>query len=127
MIYIVDTHGLVWFLDQPERLGTSARSILTDPESALVVPTIVLAEIRYLAASRRITPTFDAVLRVILDDPRFDVFPLDGTVVELMPLSLNIHDAIVVSTALALADADDVTVVTRDREITESGVVRTIW
>ena len=47
--YLVDTHALVWFLDGDRRLSQDARALLRDESNPLVVPTIVLAEVKYLS------------------------------------------------------------------------------
>jgi PIN domain nuclease of toxin-antitoxin system len=46
--YIVDTHGLVWFLEKNPKLGERAREVFFDEDSNLIIPTIVLAEIKFL-------------------------------------------------------------------------------
>lgn len=48
MTYVVDTHALIWHLEAGPRLSEAARKILTDPQSQLVIPTIVLAEMAFL-------------------------------------------------------------------------------
>jgi PIN domain nuclease of toxin-antitoxin system len=129
LIYVVDTHALVWFLEKSDRLGKAARAALTSPGNYFLIPTIVLAEIRYLAAARRISPDFDAVLKVIREDGRFMQIELDQTIVELMPLQLDIHDGIVVATALDRKEIllEDCAVITKDRAIVASGLVETVW
>lgn len=49
--------------------------------------------------------------------------------VSLIPTSLNIHDAIIVATALVYRDILKlpVKIVTKDTEITSSGLVDTCW
>lgn len=42
MIYIADTHPVVWFLEGNPRLGNNAKAVLSDPQTHLVIPTIVL-------------------------------------------------------------------------------------
>ena len=42
--YVVDTHTLIWFLEENPRLSSQVKTILQDPESELVIPIIVLAE-----------------------------------------------------------------------------------
>lgn len=56
-------------------------------------------------------------------------YPLDEQVVAMIPTSLNIHDAIIVATALVYKDILKlpVEVVTEDAEITASGLVKTCW
>ncbi len=46
--YIIDTHALVWFLEQSPKLGKNAKSVFLDDDSILIIPTIVLAEIKFL-------------------------------------------------------------------------------
>jgi len=50
MIYVTDTHGLVWYLTGDEKLSKSARQVFENAESGediIVIPSIVLAEILY--------------------------------------------------------------------------------
>lgn len=54
MIYVVDTHAVVWFLEGDSRLSKAARDALNDANIQLVMPTIVLAEIVFLYARHRI-------------------------------------------------------------------------
>jgi len=129
LIYVVDTHALVWFLEKSEKLGRAAHAALTSPENGFLIPTIVLAEIRYLAAAKRISPDFETVLKAIRKDGRFALIGLDLTILELMPLELDIHDAIIVATTLDRTETllEECAVITRDREIVESGLVKTVW
>ena len=41
MVYVLDTHAVVWFLEGSSRLGAAARVALSDPVADLVIPTIV--------------------------------------------------------------------------------------
>ena len=44
MIYIVDTHALIWYLEGNPRLGSKAKSIMEDDTKEFVLPIIALAE-----------------------------------------------------------------------------------
>jgi len=46
--YVIDTHALVWFLEQSPKLGNNARNAFLDTDSILIIPTIVLAKIKFL-------------------------------------------------------------------------------
>lgn len=129
MTFVVDTHALVWFLEGSEKLSRAARQILSSQAEHLVVPTIVLAEVKHLAARGRIRSSWREVMEAVESDPRCVVYPLDASVVELMPAGLEIHDAIICGTALLYRDVlgTDVQVVTTDGEIRASGVVETVW
>ena len=124
--FIVDTHALAWFVSRDRRLGAKARTVLRDPNVRLIIPAIVLAEIKYLAHKGRLTQTLDEVLRVINSDPRCTIYPVDLSVVSKAPLGLDIHDSLIVGTALVQREA--ITgILTRDEAITSSGLVPTLW
>jgi PIN domain nuclease of toxin-antitoxin system len=129
MTYVVDTHTLVWFLENSPRLGMTAQNALSDTAAQVVVPTIVLAEITFLYARHRIAIDLPHVLAHIASAANCLVYPLDGTVVERLPTSLNIHDAIIVATALVFRDvlSERTAVVTKDADITASGLVDVLW
>jgi PIN domain nuclease of toxin-antitoxin system len=54
MTYVTDTHPLVWFLDASPRLSQTARDALREPTAQVVIPAIVLAEIKFLHGRGRI-------------------------------------------------------------------------
>ena len=53
MKYVLDTHALIWFLEGNPRLGKNAKTILSDPNSELVLPAIVLAEAAWIVERGR--------------------------------------------------------------------------
>ncbi|GIK43358.1 MAG: hypothetical protein BroJett011_71910 [Chloroflexota bacterium] len=124
--FVVDTHALVWFISGDNRLSDKARTILRDPTVQLIIPAIVLAEIKYLAGKGRFAQTLEQVLLILNTDPRCLIYPIDLTAVQYMPADLDIHDALIVGTALAqpfLVDG----VLTRDEAITTSNLVTVVW
>jgi PIN domain nuclease of toxin-antitoxin system len=129
MTYVVDTHALVWFLESSPRLSTAAQNALTDRTAEVVVPTIVLADITLLYARHRIAIDLPHVMAHIGSAANCLVYPLDGAVVERLPTTLNIHDAIIVATALVFRDvlSESTAVVTRDADSTVSGLVNVLW
>jgi PIN domain nuclease of toxin-antitoxin system len=127
--YVLDTHALVWHLTNDPRLGSSARSILDDDDSHLVVPIIVLAEAKYIADRKRVPMPFDEILSSVIGEPRCVVFPLDIYVISYLQGDLDIHDSLIVATALYCQDffSDEVAVLTKDEEIIKSALVHTVW
>ena len=124
--FIVDTHALAWFVSRDRRLGAKARTVLRDPNVRLIIPAIVLAETKYLAHKGRLTQSLDEVLRVINSDPRCTIYPVDLSVVSKAPLGLDIHDSLIVGTAMVQREAI-AGILTRDEAITSSGLVPTLW
>jgi len=129
VIHVADTHALVWFLEGDRRLSRRAREALSDTRVDIVIPTIVLAEVADLYNKDRIDVNVDEVLASVARAARSTIYPLDLPVVQHFPSGLGIHDAIIVATALTLRDTlhESVAAVTKDAEITASGLVEVIW
>ena len=121
--YIVDTHALVWFLEGDSRLSITARDALSNPIVQLVIPTIVLAEITFLYAKHRITIGLAEVHTHIASVANCIIYPLDEVVVDYIPTTLDIHDAIIVATALTFSDVleENTAIITKDAKIKASG------
>jgi PIN domain nuclease of toxin-antitoxin system len=132
MKYVVDTHALIWFLEGNPRLGTSAKTILANPDSQLILPAIALAEAVWIVDRARtsipsVTDLFDAVN----SDPRIVIYPIDKAVIE-QSISLSaiteMHDRLIVATALVLKNrGEKIGLLTCDRNITASGLITLIW
>ncbi|MEK7832396.1 MAG: PIN domain-containing protein [Acidobacteriota bacterium] len=129
MVYIADTHAIVWFLDKAPRLSQVAKNTLSTPGLILVIPTIALAEITHLYSRGRIKVSAAMVKQKILSAANCSTHPLDEDVVAKIPGSLDIHDAIIVATALVYRDIrqQPTTLITKDGKITQSGLIQTLW
>ena len=131
MFYVLDTHSIIWFLDNDSRLGKNAAVVLDNPKAKLVVPTITLLEISSLYSKKRIKISVTTVYEELINKRKRNckVYPLDEEVVTFAPNSLNIHDSIIVGTALVYRDVlkRKVALITKDGEITKSGIIQTIW
>jgi len=129
MIYVTDTHPLVWLLTDRARLSPTARSAFEDAGAQIIIPTIVLTEIRFLYARNRITVDLSAALALVASAGNCLIYPLDKEVVGSLPTTLDIHDAIIVGTALVHRDvlSQPVSLITRDAAITASGLVPVLW
>jgi PIN domain nuclease of toxin-antitoxin system len=129
MVLILDTHTLLWFMTGGKLVGKRALDFIEKTDYPLVIPSIVLAEIKHLAARERISVPFSRVLDLLQDDSRFLIYPLDLDVLEIMPTNLEIHDAIICGTAIVYDKIleEDVIVLTKDEAIRKSGIVKTAW
>lgn len=129
MLYVLDTHPVVWFVEGSRRLSAPAKAAMSDPSAELIIPTIVLVEIEFLYAKKRVRVDVAAVRRDLITASNSVVYPLDEHVVSQISTSLNIHDAIIVATALVHRDVlkQPVAVVTKDAQIAQWGGIQTIW
>ncbi|MDP3980641.1 MAG: PIN domain-containing protein [Chlamydiota bacterium] len=130
MDYIPDTHSLVWYFTEDSRLSTKALQVFEqtpeEEEGRIIIPTVVLAEIMFIAKKGRITITFDETIRKIEENDNFDIVPLDTEILKeanKIELSMEMHDKLIIATALYFT----ATVITRDKEIKESELCKTIW
>ncbi len=130
--HIVDTHALVWHLEGNPRLGASAKAILGDPSSQLVLPMIALAEACWMIEHGKSTISNVRDLLAAVDaDPRLEITPLNREILD-RSLSLAVidemHDRQIVASALVLQDKGAaVAILTRDLVIQNSGLVTVIW
>lgn len=132
MQYIVDTHALIQFLEGNPRLGISAKQVLENLESRLILPAIALAEASFIIERGKTSiPSVNDLHTAVNGDPRIVVYPLDRAIIEITNTLLTInemHDRQIVATAIILKNqGKQVSVLTCDRNITESGVVSIAW
>ncbi len=129
MRYVLDTHALLWHLAGDSRLGTNAKRILENPSALLIVPVLVLAEAKHVADRKRVSIPFERVLQDVAASSRITIFPMDIYTVNYLSSQLDIHDSIIMATARHCGDyfREEISILTSDRMITESGLVPVIW
>jgi PIN domain nuclease of toxin-antitoxin system len=131
--YILDTHTLLWYLDGNTRLGRNAAQILNDRSTRFWLPVIALAEALFILEKGR-TPfiiTENELLAQVRADSRIRGLALGQQILDLTLECTAIdemHDRQIVSTALFVKKRGfDVAILTRDENITASGLVPVIW
>jgi PIN domain nuclease of toxin-antitoxin system len=129
MVYILDTHPLVWYLEGSRLLPPRVKTLLLNDTSLKVVPSIVLAEMVYLYARNRIATDAHRALRFIQSSRNCLIYPLDENVIEKLTPDLDIHDGIICATACVYRDdlGQNVAVITKDRMIAARGLIPVIW
>lgn len=82
-----------------------------------------------MAASGCAKIPWDEIIDVVLSDDRFEILNLTLGILNRLNTQLEMHDAIVCSSALFVKGqrGDEVAVITRDRAIRDSGLVATVW
>jgi PIN domain nuclease of toxin-antitoxin system len=133
MAIVADTHAIIWYLVEPERLSQVALDALDGAIAAgepVYISAISLIEICYLIEKRRIaSDLLQRILAVLNEpDPSLIVVPID------LAISIAVQnidrdtvpdmpDRIIAATALHL----NLPLVTRDRKIQASESIITIW
>jgi PIN domain nuclease of toxin-antitoxin system len=132
IVAVADTHTIIWYLFNDERLSNIARQTI---ETAAVdgnqigIASITLAEIVYLSEKNRIPePTLERLLNAIDEENSVLIeIPLDKNVVKTLvrverTQIPDLPDRIIAATALYTK----VPVISRDRKIKLSDI-QTIW
>ncbi len=129
MTYVLDTHTLIWFISGNSRLSSTAQSVISHPASQLLIPTMVLAEANYLHARQRSAVSPAQIADALLGAENCSLYPLDELVAARISGELDLHDAIIVATALVYRERvnEEVAIVTRDEKIAQSGLIPVIW
>ena len=128
MKFVTDTHTLVWYFQADSRIGAKALKAYQETLSKgrIIVPTVVLAEIMYIARRGRINLSFDETLDLIQQANNFEITPLDVEVLliaDRIQADLEMHDRLIVATAIKFKAP----LLTKDAVIRASGVVKTVW
>ncbi len=128
MTYVTDTHSLVWYFTEDCRLSKNALKAFegTIKEGIIIIPTVVLAEIMFIAKKGRIPITFEEALKKIEEYENFDIAPMDVDILKVadkIGTDIEMHDKIIVATAIFFNAA----LITKDKLIKEAKIVSTIW
>ncbi len=129
MLYVADTHSLVWFLTDDKRLGAKAKEILEradEGKAIIIIPTIVLAELVFICEKKDSEIEFKSVLDKINESSNYIHYNLDMKVIsEIANLNQihEMHDRIITATA----KLNKATLITKDEDIIESGFIETVW
>lgn len=129
MIYVIDTHASVWYVDGSPKISPRAFEAMASAASGLVIPSIVMAEAWHLYQHKRIRISPQDVRSRILSVANCSIYPLDEAVLEMLPAGLDIHDAVIVATALVYRDVlrQPTQLVTRDQMIADSKLIDVLW
>ena len=127
--HVIDTHALLWYFTDDPRLGRKAKKILEDDTCSFIIPSIVLAELKYILFKKKKLNLYDDILESIINDQRCTIYPLDVLVLEKIPIEMNIHDGIIVGTALVFDTLlrEPVDILTRNGMMKDLQFVPTIW
>ena len=130
--FVTDTHALIWYLEDSERLGAKASTVFDacdQGDCVIYIPTICLVEIVYLTEKGKIPAHLKQILDDALTEDRVGLvpMPLTNEIVNTLPriprsVVPDMPDRIIAATAFYLG----LPLLTRDSQIQRSGL-HIIW
>jgi PIN domain nuclease of toxin-antitoxin system len=127
MLYVVDTHVLIWYFIGSKRLQQRLQERIDETRrqgGRLLIPTIVLAEALDIAEKGRVDFDFAEMYRLILQEPEFEIVGFGPEIFEeamWVRKVQELHDRIIMATARFYGAG----VLTKDKIVLDSGEVET--
>lgn len=127
--YVIDTHTLFWYLTNSPMLGKNADVALDEADNGVAlihIPSIVFAELFFLNVKQKQIIDFGVSFQQIKQSAQFVLVPFEAD--DVLDFDKNsavkeMHDRMIVGVAQRL----NVPLLTKDVNITTSGLVKTIW
>ena len=128
MDYLGDTVTIVRHFSGSGKMGDSARKILEAVdagENRLFISAISLVEVLYLSEKNRIQIHLQEVIELIGQSTNYDIVDLNPQIIILSETIKfrDIFDRLIMATARYLG----VSLISSDKEITKSGLIKTVW
>ena len=127
-VIVIDTHALIWYLEDSPRLSPNARAAYDSIDRGVsvgIVPTIVLAELMHISERGRTPVGFAEVIAQLQSSQHFRIAAFDLDVLSRMEAAsgLELHDRVIVATALAFSAR----LLTQDRDVRGAGIIECVW
>ena len=128
-LYVADSHSLIWYLLDSPRLSFNANEVFNSVEQGkakLLIPAIVIAEIIFIVQGGKVQADLDSLILKIQDSDNFQISPLGLD--ELICLKeqteiSEMHDRFIVCEAIL----HKAKIITKDKQISNSGVAEVVW
>ena len=129
MMYVADTHAVLWFLTEDSHLSAIAKEKFESAErgeTVILIASISLLELLYVCKKKKMLPLFTEFLKRLEKGNNYVIYELDFEIVK-QCLHLNevdeMHDRVLVATT-QLVGAPLITI---DQNIWNSHYVETVW
>lgn len=127
--YVVDTHSLIWHLTNNKKLGVAAKEIFKAAEKGetqVIISSIVMAELYWTNKKHSYFDDFSETYNELAGHPAYQFASFSAH--EVLAFDDNdkideMHDRMITGLAIRL----EVPLITKDKNITESGLITIIW
>jgi len=128
-LYVTDSHSLIWYLLASPKLSFNANEVFKTVEQGkakVLIPAVVIAEIIFIVQSGKVQADLDSLLLKIQESDNFQISPLGLDELICLKEQREIpktHDRLIVCAALL----NRAKVVSKDKQIRDSGVAEIVW
>ncbi len=128
-VYVVDTHTLWWYLTGDSNLSPNAAQVFQSADegrATIVVPAIVVAEFYYMSVKQKQPYRPSDLIQAIDSRANIEAADLGIAQLEMLDRLLDVpemHDRLIAAEAVLRGGV----LVTRDRAISASTTVETLW
>ncbi len=100
---VIDTHILIWYLAEPNKLSQKAINAIDEnlkQTGGIIIPIICLAEVLHVAEKKRISATFEEIIKIIEFNKSFYIYPLNLDIIKKANnyKGLEMHDRLIYTT-----------------------------
>ena len=120
MNLLLDTHALLWWLNDDQTLSGAASEAISNPENTVFLSPVVVWEIRIKESIGKLDLPDD--FAAVLDDQRFAELPITVAHTHAIAGLPAIHRDPFDRMLVAQAKVEEMTIVTRDAAIADYGV-----
>ena len=120
MNLLLDTHALLWWLNDDQTLSDAASEAISNPENTVFLSPVVVWEIRIEESIGKLDLPDD--FAAVLDDQRFAELPITVAHTHAIAGLPAIHRDPFDRMLVAQAKVEEMTIVTRDAAIADYGV-----
>ena len=123
MRYLLDTHTVIWYLDESHRLPQGMEEVIDNSDNRIYVSSVSLWEtaIKINLGKLELNSTFNEFLNKVRDSD-FDILQIEDAYLKSLSLLPSIHkdpfDRLLISTALA----ENLTIITADENVRKYSV-----
>lgn len=126
---VLDTHALVWFLQNSVRLPVRAKKAIASDQNFKLIPFIAICEIHYLSSRGRFSLSAEVVVAHLVNAAHFEIVPHAVNQLQYMMSGLEMHDSLIVATAkeAEVRNEQKVLLVSKDGEILQKSGLDVLW
>ena len=119
MIAIIDTNFLARYFIDSKTIGDESKYIFEDENTFLIIPSIVLVELKYSIYRGRFPQKVIEQSLELIKKGNCMVYPLDLDLLDYIPFELDIHDGIIFATAKVQLNnfKEEIYILTKDQEM----------